>query len=291
MTSPDTSAASFLGKPQVSSKSQVIIPQRQERNYASCIAPIVKSRIKNILVAQPKPEGPRSPYFDIATKYNVQFTFAPFITVEGVPGKDFRKQRLTLNDFSGIIFTSRNAIDHFFRICEELKVKMSQETKFFCTSEAIALYLQKYTQYRKRKVFFGDLNNNKELRLLLAKHKDATRFLYICAETRKDEIPAFMQANGFNYSEAVMFRTVPRDLKEIKIEKFDMLILFSPTGVHSLFHNFPNFKQGNLRIGIYGKTTADALLDAGLNMHVMAPLENTPTIITALENCLKQTNK
>ncbi|MCS6819062.1 MAG: uroporphyrinogen-III synthase, partial [Chitinophagales bacterium] len=149
----------------------------------------------------------KSPYYELAENYKVNIRFQPFIQVEGVPGKEFRKQKITLTDYSGIIFTSRNAIDHFFRICEELKVKMSQETKFFCTSEAIALYLQKYIQYRKRKVFFGDPNNNKELRNHLFKHKDFTRFLYICAEVRKDEIPSFMQANGFNFSEAVMYKT------------------------------------------------------------------------------------
>jgi uroporphyrinogen-III synthase len=168
---------------------------------------------------------------------------------------------------------------------------MSQETKFFCTSEAIALYLQKYTQYRKRKVFFGDMNNNKELRMLLMKHRDATRFLYICAEVRKDEIPSFMSANGFNFSEGVMYRTVARDLKHIEPSKFDMLVLFSPTGIHSLIHNFPKFKQDNLRIAAYGKTTAGAVLDNNLKLHVMAPLPHAPTIIVALDGYLKESNK
>lgn len=207
--------------------------------------------------------------------------------MEGIPGKEFRKQRLTLNDFSGIIFTSRNSIDHFFRVCDELRVKMSQETKFFCTSEAIALYLQKYTQYRKRKVFFGDMNNNKELRMLLVKHKDATRFLYICAETKKDEIPAFLEANNFNYSEGVMYKTVPNDIKAYKLHDYDMLIFFSPSGVHSLYHNFPKFKQDKLKIAVYGKTTADAVLNRGLKLHLMAPLNHTPTIVVALDAYLK----
>lgn len=213
----------------------------------------------------------------------------PFIKVDGVPGKDFRKQRLTLNDFSGIIFTSRNSIDHFFRICDELRVKMSQETKFFCTSEAIALYLQKYTQYRKRKVFFGDMNNNKELRTLLMKHKDATRFLYICAEVGKDEIPAFMAANNFNYAEGVMYRPVPNeDLKKLTLEKYDMLVMFSPTSITSLYYNYPNFQQGKLRIAAYGKTTADAILDKGLVLHMLAPTPQLPTITSALDAYFKE---
>lgn len=313
MTSPEKSASSFIGtskskkaaaekkvnkqevpvkeaietKP-ATTKPQVVIPQRPEKNYKELLSKEPKTKVKNILVAQPKPEGPKSPYFDLEARHKVKFTFVPFITVEGVPGKDFRKQRITLNDYSGIIFTSRNAIDHFFRICEELRVKMSQETKFFCTSEAIALYLQKYTQYRKRKVFFGDMSNNKELRMLLMKHRDATRFLYICADVRKDEIPAFMQANNFNYAEGVMYRTVPNDLKQLKIEDYDMVLFFSPTGIHSLYHNFPKFKQGKIKIGAYGKTTADAILEKELQIHLMAPLDNNPTIIAALENYLKE---
>ncbi len=295
MISPEKSAASFIKGVAVTttppSKPQVIIPQKPEINFAELLSKDLKTKVKNVLVAQNAPEGPRSPYFDLQAKYKLKFTFEPFITVEGVAGKDFRKQRLTLNDFSGIIFTSRNSIDHFFRICDELRVKMSQETKFFCTSEAIALYLQKYTQYRKRKVFFGDMNNNKELRMLLIKHKDATRFLYICGEVRKDEIPSFMSANGFNYSEGVMYRTVAKDLRHIDITKYDMLILFSPTGIHSLLHNFPKFRQENLRIAAYGKTTSQAVIDTKLKLHIMAPLPHAPTIITALENYLKESNR
>ncbi|MFN8299184.1 MAG: uroporphyrinogen-III synthase [Chitinophagales bacterium] len=287
--SPEKSAASFSTKPSTpSGKPQIIIPQRPEKNYPELLSKAPKTKIKHILVAQPKPEGPKSPYYDLETRFRVKCTFMPFITVEGVPGKDFRKQRITLNDYSGIIFTSRNAIDHFFRICDELRVKMSQETKFFCTSEAIALYLQKYTQYRKRKVFFGDMNNNKELRQLLMKHRDATRFLYICAEVRKDEIPAFMQANGFNFAEGVMYRTVPNDLKALNLEHFDLLVFFSPTGIHSLYNSFPKFSQGKLKIGAYGKTTADAILEKNLELHLMAPLPHTPTIINAIEQYIKE---
>jgi uroporphyrinogen-III synthase len=288
--SPEKSTASFLLKP-VIAKPQIIIPHRPERNYADLISKESKIKIKNILVAQPQPEGPKSPYFDLAAKHKLKFTFLPFVRVEGITGKDFRKQRLVLTDFSGIIFTSRNSIDHFFRICEELRVKMSQETKFFCTSEAIALYLQKYTQYRKRKVFFGDMNNNKELRMLLIKHKEATRFLYICAETKKDEIPAFMGVNDFNYSEGIMYRTVPVDLSEIDPHKFDMLIFFSPTGIHSLYNSYPKFKQEKLKIAAYGKATADAVLSRGLKLHLMAPLNHSPTIVVGLENYLKESSK
>lgn len=289
MISPDKSTASFLPKPQ--GKPQIIIPQRPDRNYAELIAKTPKTKVKTILVAQPQPEGPKSLYYDLEVKYKVKFTFVPFVKVEGVPGKDFRKQRIILNDYSGIVFTSRNAIDHFFRICDELRVKMSQETKYFCTSEAIALYLQKYTQYRKRKVFFGDMNNNKELRMLLMKHKDATKFLYICAEAKKDEIPAFMAANNFNYVEGVMYRTAPVDLTATDPHKYDMMIFFSPTGINALFHNFPKFKQDKLRVAAYGKITADSVLDKGVTLHLMAPLGNAPTIMVALDQYFKESNK
>ncbi len=287
MISPGKSATSFLSK----SKPQVIIPNRPEKNYSALLSTEPRTKIKNILIAQPQPEGPKSPYYDLALKYKLKIDFIPFVNVEGVAGKEFRKQRITLNDYSGIIFTSRNSIDHFFRICDELRVKMSQETKFFCTSEAIALYLQKYTQYRKRKVFYGDMNNNKELRTLLIKHKDATRFLYICAEIRKDEIPSFMSANNFKFAEGIMYRTVPNDLKSIKMSDYDMLIFFSPSGIHALYHNFPKFKQDKLKIAAYGKTTADAIEEKHLKMHLMAPLEHTPTILVALEQYLKESNK
>jgi uroporphyrinogen-III synthase len=287
--SPEKSTASFLPKP--SAKPVVIIPQRPEKNYAELLTKEPKTKIKNILIAQQPPEGPKSPYYDLESRYKVKIAFVPFVKVEGIPGKDFRKQRIILNDYSGIIFTSRNAIDHFFRICDELRVKMSQETKYFCTSEAIALYLQKYTQYRKRKVFFGDLNNNKELRLLLMKHRDATRFLYVCAETKKDEIPAFMHANNFNYVEGVMYKTAPMDLHNMDPYKYDMIVIFSPTGINALFHNFPKFKQDKVKIAAYGKTTADAILDKGLKLNIMAPLGQATTLVVALENYLKESNK
>lgn len=269
-----------------------ILKSKNEKNYSELISNEPKSRVKNILVAQPQPEGVKSPYFDLEVKYKVKFQFTPFVTVEGVPGKEFRKQRISLNDYSGIIFTSRNAIDHFFRICEELRVKMSQETKYFCTSEAIALYLQKYTQYRKRKVFFSDTNSNKELRGLLLKHKDTTKCLYIGPEVRsKDEITSFMTEQNIPYTEAVMYKTVPSDLKKVDLAKFDMMILFSPSAIHSLHQSYPNFKQGNTKIAVYGKTTADAVLEAGLKFHLMAPLEGAPSIIAAIDNYLKVSNK
>jgi uroporphyrinogen-III synthase len=258
------------------------------KDYASFITKAQKTKIKNILVSHPAPEGLRSPYYDIEKKYGIKFHFQPFIEVQGITTKEFRKQKISLTDFSGVVFTSRNSIDHFFRMCDELRVKMSQETKFFCTSEAIALYLQKYTQYRKRKVFYSDQGNNKELKNLMLKHKDSTKFLYICPEVRsKEELTTFMKDNQIDFVEAVMYKTVPLDLSKINLNNFDMLVLFSPTGLIALFHNFPRFKQNKLQIAVYGKSTADAVLEANLEIHVMAPLGEVMSINVALDRHLQ----
>ena len=269
-----------------------ILKPKNDKNYAPFLSTEPKIKIKNILVAQPRPEGPRSAYFDLEEKYKIKFHFTPFVTVEGVSGREFRKQRITLNEYNGIIFTSRNAIDNFFRICEELRVKMSQETKYFCSSEAIALYLQKYTQYRKRKVFFSDTNSNKEMRALLLKHKETTRNLYICPEVRsKDEITSFMAEQKITYAEAVMYRTIPSDLSKVNFKKYDMMILFSPSAIHSLYKSVPNYKQEKMKIGVYGKFTADAVMEAKWNIHIMAPLDGAPSIMAALDTYLKDSNK
>jgi uroporphyrinogen-III synthase len=258
------------------------------KDYGLLVTKSPKTKIKRILVSHPAPEGLRSPYYDIEKKFGVKFHFQPFIEVQGITTKEFRKQRISLTDFSGVVFTSRNSIDHFFRMCDELRVKMSQETKFFCTSEAIALYLQKYTQYRKRKVFYSDQNNNKELKNLMLKHKDSTKFLYICPEVRsKEELTTFMKENQIDFVEAVMYKTVPLDLSSLNLNNYDMLVLFSPTGLIALFHNFPKFKQDKLQIAVYGKSTADAVLEAKLSIHVMAPLGDVLSINVALDKHLQ----
>ncbi len=257
-------------------------------DFSQIISKAPKAKIKTILIAHPAPEGAKSPYFDLEKKYGVVFKFHPFIEVQGVTTKEFRKQRIVLTDYSGVIFTSRNSIDHFFRMCDELRVKMSQETKFFCTSEAIALYLQKYTQYRKRKVFFSDKGSNKELKNLMLKHKDSTKFLYICPEiSAKEDLINHMIENHLDFKEAAMYKTVPNDLKKINFDSFDMMILFSPAHVSSLFESYPKFKQNKMKIGVYGKVTAEAVIEAKLDFHVMAPLPGIISITAALEDYLK----
>lgn len=247
------------------------------------------NKVSTILISQPKPEAGKSPYFDLEKKYNVKFEFRQLIKVVPVPSKDFRKDKINITDYSAIILNSRNAIDNLFRICDEMRIKLSQETKFFCSSEAIALYLQKYTQYRKRKVFFSS-DNTKSLQDLLMKHKDNERFLWPCSDFHQDELPVFLDKFGFKYDKAVIYRTVSSDVKDMGIN-FDVIVFFSPAGLKSLFENFPDFKQGNINIGTMGANTAQAAKEAGLNIQIMAPSPESPSMVMALDNFLKTSNK
>ena len=222
-------------------------------------------------------------------KYNVKVDFKQLIKIVPILSKDFRKDKINIMDYGAIILNSRNAIDHLFRICEEMRIKLSQETKFFCSSEAIALYLQKYTQYRKRKVFFSS-DNTKSLQDLLLKHK-SERFLWPCADIHQDDLPLFLDKNGFNYDKAVIYRTVASDLSDVKIMDYDAIIFFSPAGVKSLFENFPKFKQGNIILGAMGTNTGQAVTDAGLKLEIKAPTVETPSMVLALGNYLKESNK
>lgn len=247
-------------------------------------------KVKSILISQPKPESHKSPYFDLANKFKLKVDFRPFIQVEGVECKDFRKQKIVPTDYSAVIFTSRNAIDHFFRICDEFRTRMSQETKYFCISEAIALYLQKYTQYRKRKVFFAN-GNLKDLNKLLLKYKATDNFFLPCSDIRKGDLPNFLKKNKFNYSEAIIYRTVTADLSDLEKITYDMIVFFSPSGVKSLYHNFPDFKQNNTRIAAFGPTTCKSVAEAGLKLDVKAPIPQAPSMTMAIEKYLNKVNK
>lgn len=246
-------------------------------------------RVRSVLISQPKPETDKSPYFDLAQKFNLKLEFRPFIQVDVIDSREFRKQRIDLNEFTAVIFTSRNAIDHYFHICEEMRVKVSQEMKYFCVSEAIALYLQKYVQYRKRKVFFGD-GAMKTIMTYLNKHKDNEKFLLPCSDIRKADLPEFLKKNKFDYTEAIFYHTVASDLSDLKELTFDMIVFFSPVGVKSLFHNFPNFKQENTRIAAFGPATCKAVVDAGLRLDVKAPVPQAPSMSMAIERYLKELN-
>jgi len=244
--------------------------------------------VKSILVSQPKPTDEKSPYFQLAEKYNLKIDFRPFIKVEPVSVKDFRKQKIDILKHTAIIFTSRNAIDHFFSICQELKLEMPADMKYFCISEQTAHYLQKYIVIRKRKLFVG-VRTAADLFDYFKKHK-GEKYLFPCSDIRKDEIPSFMDKHNIAYTEAIIYHTVAADLSDLKDIKYDILAFFSPSGIKSLFHNFPDFKQNHTRIAAFGPTTAQAVLEENLILDIEAPLPNAPSMTGALELYIKKAN-
>lgn len=248
-----------------------------------------KSKVESILISQPQPETQRSPYFTIEEKYGVKIDFNQFINVEGVSIKEFRKQRIQIDSFQAVIFTSRNAMDHYFRLCEELRVTISQETKYFCMSEAIALYLQKHIQYRKRKVFYAN-GSFEDFKVLLSKYKSTGKFLYPCTDASNNPIPDFLKENDFKFKEGTLYRTVSCNLKEegVDIQKYDMLVFFSPLGIKSLTENFPDFNQGEIKIAAFGPTTCEAVSEAGLRLDIEVPTPNTPSMSQAIEHYLEE---
>ena len=239
------------------------------------------TRISSILVTQPKPTTDVSPYFSIAEKYGIKVDFREFIDVQPVSYKDFRKDKINILEYTAIIFTSRNAVDHFFRICQEAKLEMPAEMKYFCISEQTANYLQKYIVLRKRKLFVGE-RTAADLFDVIKKHK-GEKFLYPCSDIRKDDLPVFMRANNLKFSEAVIYRTVASDLSDLSDVKYDCIAFFSPSGISSLFINFPDFVQGGTRLAAFGPTTAKAVIDAGLILDIEAPHPNAPSMTGAIE--------
>lgn len=245
--------------------------------------------VTSILVSQPEPQNGKSPYFDLADKYGIKVDFRPFIEVKPVNVKDFRKQKIEILDHTAIIFTSRNAVDHFFKICAELRIEMPSDMKYFCISEQTANYLQKYIVIRKRKIFTG-FRTAQDLLEILKKHKDE-KYLFPCSSIRKNDIPDFLEANGYKYTEAVMYETVAADLSDLEDVYYDIIAFFSPSGINSLFVNFPDFKQNKTRIAAFGPTTASAVRDAGLILDIQAPMPNAPSMTGALEYYVKEANK
>ena len=243
-------------------------------------------RISSILVTQPRPTNDVSPYFTIAEKYGIQVDFREFIDVQPVSYKDFRREKISILEFTAVIFTSRNAVDHFFRICQEAKLEMPAEMKYFCISEQTANYLQKYIVLRKRKLFVGE-RTAADLFDVIKKHK-GEKFLYPCSDIRKDDLPVFMRANNLKFSEAVIYRTVASDLSDLSDVKYDCIAFFSPSGISSLFINFPDFVQDGTRLAAFGPTTAKAVVDAGLILDIEAPHPNAPSMTGAIEAYIRQ---
>lgn len=251
-------------------------------------ADVQAKTIQKILITQPKPESDRSPYFELSRKYNVELDFYPFISLEPISAKDFRKQKVEIQNYTAVIFTSRNAIDNFFRVCEEMKMSVSQDTKYFCITEAVALYLQKFILYRKRKVFYGSDGTNKSLFDVINKHKGNEKFLYVCSENQQDnEICNWLKANNCELNLAFMYRTKSTDVAEI-LEKndYDVICFFTPSGVRSLFDNVPRFKQNGTVLGAFGNNTSKAIEEAGLKLEIKAPQPHLPSMVAALEHYL-----
>lgn len=245
--------------------------------------------VKTILVSQPKPESEKSPYFDLADKYKLKIDFRPFINIEGVTTREFRDQKVELSKHTAVILTSKTAVDNFFRISEETRFKVPDAMKYFCMSEAVAYYLQKYVVYRKRKIFFGKQNIN-DLIDVLKKHKDE-RFLLPCSDILRQRIPDTLEENGVNFSKLVLYRTVASDLSDLEEVKYDLLVFFSPSGIESLLKNFPEFKQNGTKIAAFGPTTANAVKKNNLRLDIHAPLPQAPSMSMAIEQYIKLAKK
>jgi uroporphyrinogen-III synthase len=246
-------------------------------------------KVKRILVSQPKPlEEVNSPYYQLAERYNLNIDFRPFIKIEPATLKDFRKQKIDVLKHTAVIFTSRNAVDHFFRLCKESKIEVPADMKYFCISDQTSNYLQKYIVIRKRKIFTGS-KTAQDLLEILKKHKNE-KFIFPCSDIRKNDIPDFLIQNGYHFSEATIYRTVASDLSDLKDVNYDVIAFFSPSGINSLFVNFPDFKQNNTRIAAFGPTTSKAVRDAGLILDIEAPMPNAPSMTGALELYIKEAN-
>lgn len=238
-------------------------------------------KVKTILITQQDPGSEKNPYTDLAKKHKLKIDYRPFIHVAEVESLEFRQQRVDIMEHTAVIFTSRNAVDHFFRIAKEMRLSIPETMKYFCMSEAIAYYLQKYIQFRKRKIFFGHSTFN-ELMESIKKHR-GEKFLLPCSDILKPSIPESLDKEKINYSKAIMYRTVCSDLSDLADVKYDMLVFFSPSDIESLFKNFPDFKQNNTRIAVFGSTTAKAVEDAKLRIDVMAPNPKAPSMSMAIE--------
>ena len=243
--------------------------------------------IKKILVSQPKPSSEKSPYYDIASKFGVELVFRPFIKVEGITAKEFRAQKVAILDYTAVVFTSRHAIDNYFTLAKEMRITIPEDMKYFCVTETISLYIQKYVQYRKRKVFFGTTGKIDDLIPTMVKHKQE-KYLVPMSDVHNDSLTNMLDAKKLQHRECVMYRTVSNDFtpEEVKTFDYDMLVFFSPSGIESLTKNFPNFNQGEIAIATFGPTTAKAAKDAGLRVDLEAPSEKYPSMTGALNHYL-----
>jgi uroporphyrinogen-III synthase len=247
-----------------------------------------KLKVKTILVSQPKPEGDKSPFFDLAKKLNLKVDFRPFTHIEGVSAADFRKDKANITEHTAVIMTSRSSVDHYFRLCQELRFTVPETMKYFCVSESTAFYLQKYVLYRKRKIFHG--KSMSDVMTLIKKHK-TENFLLPCSDMHKEEIADKLDEQKIKYTKAVMYRTVCSDLSDLANVNYDMLVFFTPSAIKSLFENFPKFKQNKTRIACFGSATAQAIKEASLKLNVHAPTPEFPSMTMAIEQYILEANK
>ena len=247
-------------------------------------------KIKHILVSQPQPvDISKTPYGDMMKKYGVTFTFEKFIKLDGVSASELRQEHIKLPEYTAVVLTSRNAVDHFFRVAKEMRYTVPETLKYFCINESTAFYLQRYVQYRKRKVFYGN-QTMPELIEIMRKHKDE-KYLFCCSDISTDAAIEQMTAAKLNFTKAVMFRTVSADVRHLKIEDYEMLVFFSPAGIHSLRENFPDFQQGEVAIGGFGENTCHAITEAGFQLNIPAPTATAPSMTMAIEQYLAAEQK
>jgi uroporphyrinogen-III synthase len=246
-------------------------------------------KIRKILVSQPEPQNPKSPYFELARKYNLKIDFKQFIQVEGVSVKDFRQQKINVLDFTAVVFTSKTGIDHFFRICTEMRVAVPDTMKYFCITENVAFYLQKYIVYRKRKIFHGKAKFQDLIEVII-KHKEDSYFVPL-SEPHNTEIPELLDKNNIKYTIGTMYRTISSDFSKVKDFDYDILVFYSPSGIKSLRENFPDFIQGDIKIAAFGPTTACAVEHEGLRLDINAPNPKAPSMTMALDDFLKEYNR
>ena len=245
-------------------------------------------KLKTILISQPEPANENSPYTRLKEKHNLKIDFRPFIHVEGVDAKEVRRQKIDFAEYTSVILTSRNSVDHFFRLAEEMRFKVSDATKYFCQSEAVAFYLQKYVVYRKRKIYVGE-KKIEDLEAVFKKFNKET-FLFPTSDVLKPDVPDFLNKSSLNWQRAILYKTVVSDLSDLRDVYYDILVFFSPSGIESLFKNFPDFEQKKTRIAVYGNSTVEASEAAGLRIDIKAPTPETPSMTMAIEKYIEKIN-
>jgi uroporphyrinogen-III synthase len=245
-------------------------------------------KIRKILVSQPDPQNPKSPYHELAKKYNLKVDFKPFVEIEGLSAKDFRAQKINILDFTAVIFTSKTGIDHFFRICNEMRTVVPDTMKYFCITESVAFYLQKYIVYRKRKIFHGNAKFQ-DLIDIIVKHREDTFFVPL-SEPHNAEIPDLLDKNGINYSVGTLYKTISSNFSDMEFD-YDVIVFYSPSGIKALKENFPSFQQGEKKIAAFGPTTACAVEHEGLRLDICAPNPKAPSMTMALDDFLKEHNR